>query len=230
LPTDQREGAAGARARRPGAGRGLRLGIGGPVGSGKTTLIAGLCRALAGELSIAVILNDASGREDAELLLDRAALEPDRIVVVRTGCDPQAAIRDDIAANLEAAEALERRHTPLDLLLLESGGADLSAVFSSGLVDRQVFVIDAAAGERVPRKGGAGVTASDLLVVNKTDLAAHVGADLEVMRGDAVARRGGHEPSSTLFTSLAEHPGAPAVADWVRGLIAERDARAAVEA
>jgi urease accessory protein len=215
--------------------RALRLGIAGPVGAGKTSLVLGLCRALHDELSLGVVSNDTQARQDAELLEEEGVLAPGRITVVHTGCSPQAAIRDDIAANLEAVEALEAAFAPLDLVLVEGGGADLSAVFSRGLIDRQVFVIDAAAGGRTPRKGGAGITDTDLLLVNKTDLAPLVGADLEQMRLDAVARRsvapGGavrDTPLPTLFTSLAEHPHAPAVADWVRELIVEH--RASVSA
>jgi urease accessory protein len=215
--------------------RALRLGIGGPVGAGKTSLVAALCRSLHGELSLAVVSNDAAAREDAELLEDEGVLGSGRSAAVPAGCSPQAAIRDDIAANLDAVETLEAAFAPLDLVLIEGAGADLAAIFSRGLIDRQIFVIDAAAGGRTPRKGGAGITDTDLLLVNKTDLAPLVGADLEQMRLDAAARRsvapGGavrDTPLPTLFTSLAEHPHAPAVADWVRELIAEH--RASVSA
>jgi urease accessory protein len=212
----------------------LRIGIGGPVGSGKTALVAALCRALSERFSLAVVTNDIYTREDAEILLRQGVLEPERIAAVETGCCPHTAIRDDISANLEAVEALEHRFAPLDLVLVESGGDNLTATFSKGLIDRQIFVIDVAGGERLPRKGGPGITSADLLVVNKTDLAPHVPADLEVMRRDAAARRatgpGGvarETPLPTLFTSLSEHPGAPAVADWIRELIAEHRAPAA---
>jgi urease accessory protein len=197
----------------------LRIGIGGPVGSGKTALVAALCRALSGELSLAVVTNDIYTREDAEILLRQGVLEPDRITAVETGCCPHTAIRDDISANLEAAEALESRFADLDLILIESGGDNLTATFSKGLIDRQVFVIDVAGGDKVPRKGGPGITSSDLLIVNKTDLAPLVHADLEVMRRDAAAKRG---ERPTAFISLAEHPDAPAIADWIRMLLAER--------
>jgi len=209
----------------------LRVGIGGPVGSGKTALVAALCRALREELSLAVVTNDIYTREDAEILLRQGVLEPDRITAVQTGCCPHTAIRDDIAANLEAVESLEAAFEPLDLVLIESGGDNLTATFSKGLIDRQIFVIDVAGGDKVPRKGGPGITASDLLVINKTDLAAFVHADLEVMRRDATAQRakgpGGvlrENPLPTLFTSISEHPDAPAVADWIRELVAERRA------
>ena len=222
------EPAAGPSARERGP---LRVGIGGPVGSGKTTLVAALCRALGGELSLAVVTNDVYTSEDAETLLGRGVLEPERITAVQTGCSPQAAIREDIAANLEAVESLEAAFEPLDLVLIESGGDSLTSTFSRGLIDRQIFVIDVAGGDKVPRKGGPGITSSDLLVVNKTDLAPHVHADLEVMRRDATTQRskgpGGavrENPLPTLFTSLAEHPEAPAVADWIRELIGERRA------
>ena len=207
----------------------LRVGIGGPVGSGKTALVAALCRALSGELSLAVVTNDVYTDGDAEILLGQGVLEPERITAVQTGCSPQAAIRDDISANLEAVESLEAAFEPLDLVLIESGGDNLTTIFSRGLIDRQIFVIDVAGGDRVPRKGGPGITSSDLLVVNKTDLAPLVHADLDVMRRDAATQRskgpGGvarDNPLPTLFTSLSEHPEAPAVADWIRELIGER--------
>ncbi|MBR7829570.1 urease accessory protein UreG [Actinospica sp. MGRD01-02] len=212
----------------------LRIGVGGPVGAGKTSLVAALCRTLGEELSIAVVTNDAHAAQDAAFLVERGSLDAERITAVQTGGSPHAAIRDDIAANLEAVESLEAALDPLDLVLIESGGGSLSATFSRGLIDRQIFVIDVAAGERLPRKGGLGITSADLLVVNKTDLAPHVPADLEVMRRDAAAQRaagpGGivrETPLPTLFTSLSEHPGAPAVADWVRGLIVEHRSPAA---
>lgn len=204
----------------------LRVGVGGPVGSGKTTLIAGLCSALRAELSLAVVLNDPDMQTDTDLLLRHGALEPDRIAAVRSGCAPQAAIRDDIRANADAAAALEARFAP-DLLLIESGGTDLGATFSRGLTDRAVFVLDVAAGDRTAHKAGPGVTNADLLVVNKTDLAGPVHADLDVLRRDAAARRG---EAPTVFVSLAEHPGAPAIADWIRKLLAERRLTAAAAA
>ena len=217
----------------PRVGGPLRIGIGGPVGSGKTALVAALCRALRAELSLAVVTNDIYTREDAEILLRQGVLEPERITAVQTGCCPHTAIRDDISANLEAVESLEEAFAPLDLVLIESGGDNLTATFSKGLIDRQIFVIDVAGGDKVPRKGGPGITSSDLLVINKTDLAPLVHADLEVMRRDATAQRskapGGvvrDNPLPTLFTSLSEHPDAPAVADWIRELISERSALA----
>jgi urease accessory protein len=202
-----------------GAARALRVGIGGPVGSGKTALVAALCRALAGELRLAVVTNDIYTTEDADFLLRHAVLPADRIRAVETGCCPHTAIRDDIAANLDAVEDLERRHAPLDLVLVESGGDNLTATFSRGLVDRQIFVIDVAGGDKVPRKGGPGVSTADLLVVNKTDLAPLVGADLAVMARDAAARRGARP---TVFLSLVADPAAAPVTAWIRERVAER--------
>ena len=198
--------------------RPLRIGIGGPVGSGKTALVAALCKLLAAELSIAVVTNDIFTREDAEALRRMKVLPDDRIVAVETGCCPHTAIRDDISANLDAVEQLEAKHAPVDLTLLESGGDNLTAVFSRALVDHQIFVLDVAGGDKVPRKGGPGVTTADLLVINKIDLAPLVHADLDVMRRDAIARRG-MRPIE--LTSLADAEGAAAVASWVRARVAE---------
>ena len=166
-------------------GRPKRLGIGGPVGSGKTALVAALCRALAGRVELAVVTNDIYTTEDADFLRRSGVLAPERIVAVETGCCPHTAIRDDIAANLEAVSGLETSFPGARLILVESGGDNLTATFSRGLVDRQVFVVDVAGGDKVPRKGGPGVTRSDLLVINKIDLAPLVGADLSVMARDA---------------------------------------------
>jgi urease accessory protein len=196
-----------------GVRRAHRVGIGGPVGSGKTALVAALCRTLAGELDLAVVTNDIYTTEDADFLLRNGVLPAERIRAVETGCCPHTAIRDDISANLDAVEDLEERLGPLDLVLVESGGDNLTATFSRGLVDRQIFVVDVAGGDKVPRKGGPGVTSADLLVINKTDLAPLVGADLSVMARDAAARRG---DAPTLFLSLVEDPTAAAVAQWVR--------------
>jgi urease accessory protein len=192
--------------------RPLRIGIGGPVGSGKTALVAALCRSLRDQLSIVVVTNDIFTTEDAEALRRMAVLADDRIAPVQTGCCPHTAIRDDISANLDAVEALEAQHAPVDLTLVESGGDNLTAVFSRGLVDRQIFVVDVAGGDKVPRKGGPGVTTADLLVINKTDLAPLVHADLAVMDRDARARRG---DLPITFTSLVAPDGAAAVVEWV---------------
>ena len=194
----------------------MRIGIGGPVGSGKTALTAALCRILANELSMVVVTNDIFTTEDAEALRRMAVLPDDRIVPVETGACPHTAIRDDISANLDAVERLEALHAPVDLTLIESGGDNLTAIFSRALVDRQIFVIDVAGGDKVPRKGGPGVTTADLLVINKTDLAPLVNADLGVMDRDAKIRRG---DLPICFTSLVQPTGASAVADWVRAQI-----------
>jgi urease accessory protein len=197
--------------------RALRIGIGGPVGSGKTALVAALCRLLAPELSIVVVTNDIFTREDAEALRRMQVLADDRIVPVETGCCPHTAIRDDISANIDAVEHLEAQHCPVDVTFVESGGDNLTAVFSRALVDHQIFVLDVAGGDKVPRKGGPGVTTADLLVINKTDLAPLVRADLEVMRHDAIGRRGTRPIE---FTSLVDAQGATAVAAWIRERIA----------
>jgi urease accessory protein len=202
----------------------LRIGIGGPVGSGKTALVAALCRTLGGELSLAVVTNDIYTTEDADFLRRNAVLPDDRIAAVQTGCCPHTAIRDDITANLDAVDGLVDGHPDLDLVLVESGGDNLTATFSYGLVDAQVFVVDVAGGDKVPRKGGPGVTSADLLVVNKTDLAPLVGADLSVMTRDAGAVRGARP---TVLLSLREDPTAGPVADWVRSRLAARPARPA---
>ncbi|MEU0479811.1 urease accessory protein UreG [Streptosporangium sp. NPDC006013] len=204
--------------------RALRIGLGGPVGSGKTATVAALCRALREELSIAVVTNDIYTREDAEFLLREAVLAADRITAVQTGACPHTAIRDDISANLEAVEDLQDHLGPLDLILVESGGDNLTATFSKGLVDAQIFVIDVAGGDDIPRKGGPGVTTSDLLVINKTDLAPHVGADLEAMARDAKAQRG---DLPTVLTAVKTAGGIIPVADWIRGRLADWTARVA---
>jgi urease accessory protein len=198
--------------------RALRLGIGGPVGSGKTALAAALCRSLRHEFALAVVTNDIYTTEDADFLRRAAVLDPARIQAVRTGCCPHTAIRDDISANLDAIETLEATYGPLDLVIVESGGDNLTATFSQGLVDRQIFVLDVSGGDKVPRKGGPGITTSDLLVINKTDLAPLVGADLDVMARDAKKVRRGRPVA---FTSLRERPGAPSVTAWVREMIRE---------
>ena len=197
--------------------RALRIGIGGPVGSGKTALVAALCRTLGDRLRLAVVTNDIYTTEDADFLRRTGVLPDERIVAVRTGCCPHTAIRDDIAANLDAVEGLEAALGDLDLVLVESGGDNLTASFSRGLVDLQLFVLDVAGGDKVPRKGGPGVTRADLLVINKTDLAPFVGADLSVMDRDAAVQRDG---GPVVFSSLVEQPNAPEVTAW---LLAERD-------
>ncbi|NLU75683.1 urease accessory protein UreG [Streptomyces sp. HNM0575] len=207
-------------ARPDGTRRALRIGLGGPVGSGKTATVAALCRALREDYSLAVVTNDIYTREDAAFLLRAAVLPPERIAAVETGACPHTAIRDDISANLEAVEDLEEAASStggLDLVLVESGGDNLTATFSKGLVDAQIFVIDVAAGDDIPRKGGPGITTADLLVVNKTDLAPYVGSDLDAMARDAAAQRGG---LPVAFTSLNAEDGVAPVADWARARLA----------
>jgi len=168
----------------------LRVGIGGPVGSGKTALMLRLCRALRDKYAIAVVTNDIYTEEDAQFLVRHEALAPERIIGVETGGCPHTAIREDASINLEAVERLNRRFPGLDLILIESGGDNLAATFSPELSDLTLYVIDVAAGDKIPRKGGPGITKSDLLVINKIDLAHMVGASLEVMDRDAKRMRG----------------------------------------
>ncbi len=168
----------------------LRVGIGGPVGSGKTALTLALCLALRHRYNIAVITNDIYTEEDAQFLVRHEALTPDRILGVETGGCPHTAIREDASINLEAVDRLNRRHPGLDIIFVESGGDNLAATFSPELSDLTLYVIDVAAGEKIPRKGGPGITKSDLLVINKIDLAPFVGASLEVMDRDARRMRG----------------------------------------
>jgi urease accessory protein len=201
-----------------GTARALRIGIGGPVGSGKTALVAALCRALGERVRLAVVTNDIYTTEDADFLRRAGVLDPGRILAVQTGCCPHTAIRDDIAANLDAVEDLEAQFDSLDLILIESGGDNLTATFSRGLADLQIFVLDVSGGDKVPRKGGPGVTTSDLLVINKTDLAPLVGASLEVMGRDAAVVRQGRP---VIFSSLRKDPQATAVTAWVLGGLAE---------
>ena len=169
----------------------VRIGIGGPVGAGKTSLTAALARRLSERYSIGVITNDIYTREDAEALMRLQILPEDRVIGVETGGCPHTAIREDASINLSAIAELEARHPEIEIVMIESGGDNLSATFSQELADLTVYVIDVAAGEEIPRKGGPAVTKSDVLVINKTDLAPYVGADLEVMRRDASAQRQG---------------------------------------
>lgn len=206
------------------AGRAVRIGIGGPVGCGKTALVAALARTLVPRLRLAVVTNDIYTTEDADFLRRTGVLTPDRIEAVQTGCCPHTAIRDDITANLDAVELLEERFGDLDLVLVESGGDNLTAVFSRGLVDRQIFVVDVAGGDKVPRKGGPGVTTADLLVINKVDLAPLVGADMTVMTSDAHRVRGG---LPVITQSLVTDPAATEVSGWVLAEVAAVRAAAA---
>ncbi|HEX9662888.1 MAG TPA: urease accessory protein UreG [Candidatus Binatia bacterium] len=192
----------------------LCVGIGGPVGSGKTALTLALCRSLRGRYDIAVVTNDIYTEEDAQFLVRHEALAPERIIGVETGGCPHTAIREDASINLEAVARLTRRFDHLDFIFIESGGDNLAASFSPELADATIYVIDVAAGDKIPRKGGPGITRSDLLVINKIDLAPYVGANLAVMESDAKRMRG---PRPFLFTNLKNGAGVPAVIDWLCG-------------
>jgi urease accessory protein len=195
------------------------IGVAGPVGSGKTALVEMLCRALWPEVNLAVITNDIYTHEDAEFLSRREALPLERIVGVQTGGCPHTAIRDDASANLSAVANFQRQFPDLELVLIESGGDNLTAVFSRELADRFIFVIDVAEGDKIPRKGGPGICNSDLLLINKTDLAPHVGADLDVMRRDSLKMRG---ERPFLMVSLRQKEGVEEVIRWVREQLASR--------
>ncbi len=188
----------------------LRVGIGGPVGAGKTTLTAALSEALRDKVSIGVITNDIYTREDAEALMRMQILPQDRIIGVETGGCPHTAIREDASINLAAVAEMQARHPDLDAVLIESGGDNLSATFSPELADVTLYVIDVAAGEEIPRKGGPAITKSDVLIINKTDLAPHVGASLDVMERDATRMRNGRP---FVFTSLRHRQGVTQIVD-----------------
>ncbi|GGD36678.1 urease accessory protein UreG [Aureimonas glaciei] len=190
----------------------LRVGIGGPVGSGKTTLIEKLCKAARGSWSIGVVTNDIYTREDAEALVRLQALSSDRIIGVETGGCPHTAIREDASINIAAIKELRARHADLDLVLVESGGDNLAATFSPDLVDLSIYVISVCQGDDIPRKGGPAITRSDLLVVNKTDLAPYVGADLERMRGDTDR---GRKELPTVFADLSRGKGLADILDFL---------------
>ncbi|HEX8835126.1 MAG TPA: urease accessory protein UreG [Abditibacteriaceae bacterium] len=192
--------------------RALRVGIGGPVGSGKTALVEKLCKQMRERLSLAVVTNDIYTREDAEILMRAEALESNRIIGVETGGCPHTAIREDASMNFEAIEELEARIPGLDIVFVESGGDNLAAAFSPELVDLFIYIIDVAQGEKIPRKGGPGIMSSDLLIINKTDLAPHVGASLEVMEADTRRMRG---ERPFLFTNMMTGDGAPQIAAWI---------------
>jgi urease accessory protein len=191
----------------------LRVGIGGPVGSGKTALCEMLCKGMRDQYDMAVITNDIYTKEDMEILLRAGALPAERLMGVETGGCPHTAIREDASINLEAIARMQADFPQLDLILVESGGDNLAATFSPELSDLTIYVIDVAGGEKIPRKGGPGITRSDLLIINKTDLAPHVGADLGVMAHDAKRMRGARP---FLFTNLRSGDGVPAVIDFIR--------------
>lgn len=201
----------------------LRIGIGGPVGAGKTTLTARLAEVLKARFSIGVITNDIYTQEDAEALMRMQILPADRVIGVETGGCPHTAIREDASINLAAVAEMVARHPDVEIVLIESGGDNLSATFSPELADLTLYVIDVAAGEEIPRKGGPAITKSDLLVINKTDLAPHVGASLEVMERDATRMRGGRP---FVFTALRHGDGVDAVVAQIVALagLAARDA------
>jgi urease accessory protein len=196
------------RMRRP-----VRIGVGGPVGSGKTALVDRLCRALQGRYELAVVTNDIYTKEDAEFLIRQGVLPAERIIGVETGGCPHTAIREDVSMNVAAVEELVGAFPQLDIVLVESGGDNLAATFSPELVDAHVYVIDVAEGDKIPRKGGPGITRSDLLVINKIDLAPHVGASLDVMDRDARRMRGSRP---FVFTDLVRGVGVPDVVAWIR--------------
>jgi len=191
----------------------VRLGVGGPVGSGKTALVDALCKRMRADYELGVVTNDIFTREDMEFLVRAEALTADRIIGVQTGGCPHTAIREDASMNFEALDELAERHPELDLVFLESGGDNLAASFSPELVDAAIYVIDVSGGDKIPRKGGPGVTRSDLLVINKIDLAPHVGASLDVMARDARAQRG---ERPFIFTNLKSGQGLDEVIAWIQ--------------
>ena len=191
----------------------IKIGVAGPVGSGKTALIERLTRQIAGQYSVAVITNDIYTQEDAEFLTQNSLLPPERIMGVETGGCPHTAIREDASMNLEAVDEMAARFPDVEIVFIESGGDNLSATFSPDLADVTIFVIDVAQGEKIPRKGGPGITRSDLLVVNKTDLAPHVGASLDVMERDARRMRLGQP---FVFTNLMKDENLAAVIGWIQ--------------
>lgn len=198
----------------------VKIGVGGPVGSGKTALIERLTRKMSEEYSICVITNDIYTKEDAEFLIKNSKLPPERIVGVETGGCPHTAIREDCSMNLEAVEEMARNFPDVQIMFIESGGDNLSATFSPDLADASIYVIDVAQGEKIPRKGGPGVTRSDLLVINKTDLAPMVGASLDVMARDSERMRSGRP---FLFTNLMTLEGVDSVIEWIKKLVLLED-------
>ncbi|PWM35265.1 MAG: urease accessory protein UreG [Coriobacteriia bacterium] len=191
----------------------VRIGVAGPVGSGKTALIEALTRKMAGEYSMGVVTNDIYTKEDAEFLTANSVLPADRIVGVETGGCPHTAIREDASMNLEAVEAMVEAHPDIQIMFVESGGDNLSATFSPELADATIFVIDVSEGDKIPRKGGPGIMRSDLLVINKIDLAPHVGASLEVMDRDSRRMRG---ERPFVFTDIRDDDGVDEVVAWIK--------------
>ena len=191
----------------------LKIGVGGPVGSGKTALIEKLCYAMRDHYQLAAITNDIYTREDAEILLRSEALSAERILGVETGGCPHTAIREDISANLEAIELIEQRLPKLEIIFLESGGDNLAAFFSPELVDATIYVIDVAGGDKIPSKGGPGITRSDFMLINKTDLAPYVGADLQRMETDAKRMRG---QRPFVFGNMRQGKGIQSIVYWIR--------------
>lgn len=191
----------------------VRIGVAGPVGSGKTALIEALTRKIAGEYSMGVVTNDIYTKEDAEFLTANSVLPADRIVGVETGGCPHTAIREDASMNLEAVEAMVEAHPDIQIMFVESGGDNLSATFSPELADATIFVIDVSEGDKIPRKGGPGIMRSDLLVINKIDLAPHVGASLEVMDRDSRRMRG---ERPFVFTDIRDDDGVDEVVAWIK--------------
>ena len=190
----------------------LRIGVGGPVGSGKTALLEVLCKSIRDTYNIAVVTNDIYTQEDAKILTRAGALDADRIIGVETGGCPHTAIREDASMNLAAVEELAKLHKTLDVVFIESGGDNLSATFSPELADLTIYVIDVAEGEKIPRKGGPGITRSDLLIINKIDLAPYVGASLEVMEKDTKRMRG---DKPYVFTNMKKHIGLQQIIDFI---------------
>jgi urease accessory protein len=191
----------------------VRIGIGGPVGAGKTMLVEKLTRVMNDEFSMAVVTNDIYTKEDAKFLMKNGVLPEDRIIGVETGGCPHTAIREDASMNFAAIDELKERHQHLDIIFVESGGDNLAATFSPELVDFSIYIIDVAQGEKIPRKGGQGMIKSDLFIINKIDLAPYVGASLDIMEQDTIATRG-RKPF--FFTNLKDETGLPEVVEWIK--------------